>query len=180
MKKLLFLTLLLVSSPLYAGKIVLMPEVGRSEIDVDAEYTMSEASERDGGVTLGVTAGYKIDSVIVAANFNITNSDNIFSTFDNYRIYDRAIFAGYSFNVAKRLRIVPIIGINYWKLVSKEGRLFNPGSEEQRVFDGVDMYGRLNFEIPLNDLVQLNLSYVNANYDFGRVESLRFGVKFEF
>lgn len=168
-------------SPLYAGKTVLMPELGRSELDMHANYSVSELAKHDVGVTINFLAGYKFSSnVIVAATHSYTDSNLLFGAGDHYQLYDIGAVAGYSFDIAALFRIVPMVGWSYWKLQSTEGELFNPGPEERFDYRGNNFYWRLNIELPISSVVQLNLAYVNGDYDFGRLQSKRFGVKFEF
>lgn len=136
-------------SPLYAGKMVLMPELGRSTIGVDAGYTVSETSNHEVGVVASLVGGYKFDShIILAANHSFTDSDDFFGAGDYYTLYEVGVVAGYSFDLATRFRVIPMVGLSYWELDSTEGRLFNSGPEERLENKGRDPYWRINFEFP--------------------------------
>lgn len=182
MKRIIYAAVLaLSSSPLYAGNALIMPELGRSVVNIRAGHSASGLADHDVGFTVGVLGGYKFESnIILALSHSYTDTDLFWGAGDNYQVIEFGILGGYSFEVAPRLRVTPMVGWGYWKLSSTEGELFNSGPEERREFHGRDPFWRLNLEIPLSKLVQLNISYLHADYDFGRSESTRFGVKFEF
>lgn len=54
-----------------------------------------------------------------------------------------------------------MIGWSCWKFYSAQGQLFNPGPEAEQNDNGWDPFWRLNVEIPVGFLVQLNMSYLN-------------------
>lgn len=167
--------------PTFAGTTMLMPEVGGSEVRLDEGYWYSEGPKRDSGVVQGFMAGYRFESnIVLAAKLDYHDGDLFFGAFDSFKLRERGILVGYSFPVAPRFRLTPAVGVTYWNLDSREGRLFNPGEEESRDFRGRDVYGRINFEIPVGELITLNLAYSYGEYDFGQLETTRFGVMFTF
>lgn len=171
----------LVGHSVHAGTTLLMPEIGGSEVRLDGDYWFSDSAKRDSGVVQGVMAGYRFDTnIVLAAKLDFHEGDLFFGAFDSFKLRERGILVGYSFPIAPRFRLTPAVGISYWNLDSREGMLFNPGEEESLDFRGRDVYGRINFEIPVGELVTLNLAYSYGDYDFGQLETTRFGVMFTF
>lgn len=170
-----------VSNSVQAGTTVLLPEIGGSEVRLDENYWFTGDDKRDSGFVQGVLAGYRFDSnIVVAAKLDFHEGDLFFGAFDSFKLRERGVLVGYSISLAPRFRLTPAIGLSYWNLDSREGRLFNPGDEESRDFRGRDIYGRVNFEIPVSELITLNLAYSYGEYDFGHLETTRFGVMFTF
>lgn len=173
-----------VSGSALAGKIILLPEAGNLTVDVDSEYTLTDAEETSDDLLLGLMAGYKFDNnMILALNYTVSTgwaSSATFGAFDSYDLDERTLLIGYSWDLARHLRIVPMLGWNSWGLTAKEGAFLNPGEELRISEDGTNFVPRINFEIPFGELLQANIAYQRGSYDFGDASSWRFGFKFEF
>ena len=178
------LVLLAISGPSWAGKTILLAEFGRMSVDVGSEYTFENEEEANEDLLGGFMAGYKFDNnAIVAFNYTYATglaSDGLFGAFDHYDLSEQTLLVGYSFDVARYLRIVPMAGWTRWSLTGEEGAFLNPGEEEELSEDGRSFVPRINFEIPFGELIQANIAYQRGNYDFGDASSWRVGLKFEF
>lgn len=177
------------SARLYAAEFFIMPELGVGDVDIIAEYTFLDDDDSSPTISASLTGGYKFDSnIVLAINTSFTTSDVFIadtvyfgsSAFDEYSYVELGMLLGYSFDVHKRFRIVPMLGASYWDLTVEEGAFLNPGPEDEKGYSGTDIYGKLNLEFPINDLIQINVSYLYGNYDFGAIEVTRVGVKFSF
>lgn len=178
---LVFLSVLAASCSAYSGEYFLMGEVGRGKVSFDDEYYFEDFEDDDTFSSVNILGGYKFNSkLVLATHIGASGSEGFFGADDNYQLYEVGALLGYSFDLYKHFRIVPMIGVSTWELDRKEGELFNSGPEESREVKGTNAYIKLNFEVPLGDFVQLNLSYMRGQFKFGGVHALRFGTKFSF
>lgn len=179
---LLIVASVLVSLQAHAGKFIAMPETGTGEIDVDDSYALPDGYDGfSDAYSISFVGGYKFDSnMILAANLSYTGTEVLFDSADEYSLDERGILVGYSFEINRNFRIVPMLGWSSWDLVTEEGALFNPGPEEELEFEGSDTYGRLNLEFPVTEVFQMAASYIYGEYDFGTYQTARVGFKFEF
>ena len=159
----------------------IMIEVGESDVRFRDGVLFSPSSDDELGGNIALTFGVNNSSGIVfAGSLSETANFTLFNAIDGFEISERSVMLGYSVNVARNFRIVPIIGFSFWDLEAEEGRFLNPGPEETREMSGVDDFFRLNLEFPVGQLIHLTASYINADYDFGDLDAYRFGVKFVF
>ena len=177
---LLFISTIVYSADEDKGKITLSTDIGRGEIHLKRKFSLNSEKDDPSMTVLGFSAGYQFDTnVILESNFSVAANDNLFSADDDYKLYELKAFLGYSFEVKHWFRFVPKIGVGRWELDTKEGKLHN----DKRKFDeftGSDFYYQLNLEFPMQDLLSINVSFMNNDYDFGRVSAVKAGVKFTF
>lgn len=170
-----------VSSAAQSAEYFAWGEVGRGDVEFDDEYFFEGFDGDDTFSSANILGGYKFDSkVVVAAHVGMSGSESLFGWGDNYQLYEVGALLGYSFDIAEHFRIVPMVGVSRWELDREEGEFNNPGPEESREISGTDFYWKLNVEAPINDFIQLNLSYTRGQFEFGSVEAIRFGAKFAF
>lgn len=183
--KLYLFGLLLLSNSLLAknqdAKVILGIEFGRSSISLDADFRASDYDSKHDGYLAGYIIGYRFDNdIVIEGNRSYSSNDGFFRTFDHYETTESRLMLGYSFEIAERFRIVPMLGYTRWKLTSKEGRLLNPGSEEELEFTGTDLNYKVRADLPVGRLLVLSLSYTNSNVDYGRNALMQVGVMIEF
>lgn len=173
--------LMILHLPSYAGDFYLTPGIGRGEIEIKSGFAFEnrESSHNDFG--LGGTVGYEFESnFLVEGDFYRSETDSIFELFDSFRLSQTRVLVGYAFDVVPRFRIIPKVGYSSWTLKGEEGIFLNPGDELRSSIDGDTTFVQLDFEFPIKDWFSINTSYINNNFDFGKAESIRVGVKFKF
>ena len=182
--KYLSLALLLTTSFITSGKesnIILGVGLGSSSVKIDSDVAITDSEFDDEGIGFTYLAGYRWENNAVAeANLSYASNNFFFEGLDYYETTQVKVMFGYSFDIAKHLRIVPKIGLSRWKLDSQEGAILNSGPEEKIKLDGTDLTYKLSIDVPLNHLVVLSLSYARSELDIGTTTMTQFGVQFEF
>ena len=72
-------------------------------------------------------------------------------------------------------------GYSRWRYVYTEGAFLNSGPEEELKFTGNNSFGKVIFKFPSIKIIGLkisNISYTYGQYDFGKLQSIRVGMKF--
>jgi len=163
------------------AEFILGLDLGRNSINIDQEFAIIDTEFDSDGYSLGYVLGYRWENNLVAeANIAYASNDSFFRAFDYYETSEIKLMLGYSFEIAEHLRIVPMLGFSRWELETKEGRLFNPGPEEQKEFDGTDLTYKVRMDFPVGQLVVLSLSYAKSELDASEIAITQFGIKFEF
>ncbi|WP_444994835.1 outer membrane beta-barrel protein [Aliikangiella sp. IMCC44359] len=166
------------------GSFFVTPQVGDVNTKIKMEYTFENNDNpqlSSDNIEVGVSAGYQFNSDFsIEAVLLRNDTADVFEMGDTYNIDQKQLMLGYTFKVNQHFQIVPKIGISYWEFDGKEGSFLNPGPEEESHFSGSELVWKLAFEIPINNLIQLQLTYSDNNYDFGKAQTTSFGVKFEF
>jgi hypothetical protein len=154
-------------------------KAGFGNIQVKDEFAINGITEKQDIASAGLFAGYTFASGFVAeAGFSGETSDDIFESYD---LFQTIVMAGYTFRPARNITIVPKLGFSKWDLDTFESGLFHlSGGDEEHSYDGTDMIWSVEGEYSITRLVQLNLSYTQGSYEFGDLDSLRFGVEFDF
>jgi hypothetical protein len=157
-------------------------KAGLGSIDVNAAFAIDERVDDDEDIfSAGLFAGYSFDSgLVVEGGFSGETSDDIFESYD---VFQFVALLGYTFRPGRDFSITPKLGFSMWELSTYESGLldlFGDGEDEEHTYDGTDIIGSLEGEYSLNRLIQLNLSYTAGSYEFGELDSLRFGVEFDF
>jgi len=165
-----------------AEKFLLTVEVGVATIKIDKSYQMTNSTlDTQDSVAFSALFGYKFKSnfvLCIASSYYHGNSS--FGANDRVHINDGSALVGYEFKANRKLNIIPMLGVNYWKLRSKEGAFLNSGPEEERVFRGNDSLAKVIFEIASTRMLGLNISYTYGRYDFGDLHSINAGMRFNF
>jgi hypothetical protein len=99
---------------------------------------------------------------------------------DFYQVIQARLLAGYTFEISKSIRIVPLVGISWWNINLNESAFLNPGPERRSEFDGRDFSYKISMEFPINDRVFLGISFGKTNIDIGSTNLLQASVKYEF
>jgi hypothetical protein len=160
-------------------KMFIALKAGGGGIQVNEQFAINELTSEQDIFSGSVIGGYNFDSGLVAE----LELSGAFSEdfFDSYDVSQVIVMLGYNFELAKKFTFVPKAGISSWGLDTFESSLFNIfGSDEEHSYDGTDPIWSLEGEYFWTDMVQVNLSYTQGNYGFGDLDSLRFGVEFDF
>ncbi len=161
------------------GDFFLMAELGRGAVQFKDGYLMDEFSGGEDYSSANLMAGYNLDSnILFTINLNGAKGDKFSSLDDRYEFYQLGVGVGYVFELSDRVSLTPSLGYARWEVDAREGQRGNPGPEESVEKEGGGIFGRLEAGIKVNGLLGFNLSYMRADYDFGDIESLHFGVKF--
>ncbi|MFL0805464.1 MAG: porin family protein [Agarilytica sp.] len=161
------------------GNFYLMAELGRGAVEFTDDYLIEEFDGDEDFSSTNVVAGYNLDSnVLFTVNFNPAKGDKFSSLDDRYEFYQLGIAVGYKIELSDRFSLTPSLGYARWEVDAREGQFLNPGPEESVEKQGGDVFGRLEVGFRLNGLLGFNWSYVTADYDFGKIQSHHFGVKF--
>lgn len=173
--------LVLIAVPAIAEerKTYLALKAGGGSIQVNSEQAINGVTEEQDIFSGGVFAGYNFDSgMVVEAGLSGEFSEDFFESYDVSQIM---VMLGYTFHPGQDFTFVPKAGFSMWELTTFESGLFNIfGGDEERSYEGTDVVLSLEGEYSVGELVQLNLSYTQGSYDFGDLDSLRFGVEFDF
>jgi hypothetical protein len=154
---------------------------GFGSIDVKPEYAIDEQIPDDGDIfSVGVFGGYNFDSgLVVEGGGSAEISEDIFESYD---VSQLIAMMGYTFRPGGDFTIVPKLGFSMWELSTYDSGFldfFGDGAEAH-TYDGTDLIWALEGEYSITRLIQLNLSYTQGSYDFGDLDSFRFGVEFDF
>ena len=183
--------LCLVSSSLYAEELdvlnqdeedyygfFLSPSFVYSNLDISRNFADEKVDTNALGI--GLSLGYEFDNHIIvqlegvlAANFSLGGAS------DRYSISHKAVLLGYRFGW-ESVSLIPYFGKAYWDLTSKEGQLFNPGSEEVEELNGSSPIWGLGLLGHVNESSDLNISYKKINADFGDYAVISMGVSYKF
>jgi hypothetical protein len=152
-------------------------KAGNGNIKVNAEYALDDVAEEDDIFSGGVYAGYNFTSgLVVEAGWSQEFNSILLESYDVLQLVGSL---GYNFAVSDKFTFTPKAGLSIWEFDAYDsGFLF--GGAEDYSYDGTDMIWSLEGEYALGELVQLNLSYTQGSYDFGDLDSFRFGVEFDF
>ena len=163
-----------------AGNIVLHPEAGVTHIDVEHDYRPSEDfSGTETSVGIGGNIGYKFSSnILILGTVNLHYGPSFLGAGDRVHVKDIGLMTGYSIHFSRWFRLTPMVGYNRWTAQSKEGAHRNSGPEFDETYRGEGFLAKMNMEIPLKKRFSLNASTTYAEYDYGRLVSLRFGAIF--
>ena len=178
------LALLLTSSFISSAKessIILGGAIGSSSVKIDSDIVVTDNEFDDEGLGVTYIAGYRWgNNVIAEANLSYASNNFFFEGLDYYETTQVNFMLGYSFDIAKHLRIVPKIGLSRWALDTQEGSILNSGTEERIKLNGTDLTYKLSIDVPLSHWVALSLSYAVSQLDIGTTTMSQFGVQFEF
>jgi hypothetical protein len=72
------------------------------------------------------------------------------------------------------------VGQAWWKLRSKEGRIFNPGPEATRTVHGESFFWEIGVARQISRVVTLGAAFRQGQYDFGHTQSATFTVTLGF
>lgn len=175
------LLFVLMAAPALAGErnMYLALKAGGGDIRVNSEHAINAVTEEEDVFSGGIFAGYNFDSGwLIEAGYSGDFSEDIF---DSYEVSQLMGMLGYTIRAGRDFTFAPKLGFSMWELSTFESGLFNFfGGDEERSYDGTDPVWSVEGEYSLNQLVQLNLSYTQGSYGFGDLDSLRFGVEFDF
>ncbi len=158
-----------------------MPELGYGHISFNEGYTLEDFDDSSNFNEIKCVLGMSFESnIVVGGGVSSAGNFQFYGANDHYSVFQYMGLLGYSFDLAPKLKIMPMIGVSSWRLTLEEGAFLNPGPEETLEKDGADYFGRINFEVPMTDLFQLNFSYHAGAYDFGDLHSFSVGGKFTF
>jgi hypothetical protein len=156
-------------------------KAGAGNIDVKQEFAINQTAEDQDVFSMGMFGGYNFDSgLLVEAGFSGETSDDIFEAYDVFQLIG---LLGYTFRLGQDFTFTPKAGFSAWELDTFQSGLFDlfgDGEDEEFSYDGTDPVIVLEGEYSLNKLLQFNLSYTHGSYDFGDLDSFRFGVEFDF
>ena len=174
------LALILSSAQLaYADGFFIMPEVGQGSSSIKSEYRVSEDTKSESSTALSLLVGYHFNSnIILSGAAGTYYANSLFGSSDRIHIYDASLIAGYSFNIARHFRVVPMVGMSYWEMKGKQGRLSTEDNSQAQNFYGVDPLAKINLEFPFGRTFALNTSYTYSTYEFGSIRALKLGFKF--
>lgn len=169
------------------SRVILGIELGSSSLDLDPDITIGsdvpslEEKIDNNGIGVTYLVGYRWENnLVVETNLSFASNNFLFEGTDFYETTEGKLMLGYSFQLAKHLRIVPLIGVSRWEVDLQEGLIFNPGPEQRDEFDGTDLTYKFSLEFPFNNGFALSLSYSNTNIDIGTAEMTQLGFKYEF
>lgn len=164
-----FLCLLLLALPTLASAkdscVVLGFNIGQTQVDVTKNFEgESETFEAAG---TGLSIGYLFNpQFITQLGATVSENYSLFGTFDRISHIQLDALVGYQIHW-KKLRLTPKIGFAQWELDSREGRLFNPGSEERTKQSGSDFFWAASLGYAVTRNVELSLSHKNVKTGFG-------------
>ena len=152
-------------------------------VDFDRDIFAANQTPSDDSFAGEWAVGYRFDSkLVIEGGGAVGISLDLLIAGHNFGLQDQHVMVGYAFQPAKRLSIVPQLGVSFWDFETEDGPgLFFLGS--QRVdFDGSgsDWIARVSFEWDTAKRFRPYAAYTEAHYDFGKSRALSFGAKFQF
>ena len=180
------IVLLIGSCNLYAGesKVILGLEVGSSSLDLDTGLSADfDSNQFDVGESSGtLLAGYRWqNNVQIEANYSRSGSGFLkLGLGDSYQATEGKLLVGYSFELTKYLRIIPLLGVSRWDLALQEIDFLNLDSQENIDLDGADFSYKVNVEFPISKRFVLGVSYASTNIDVGSINLTQVSFKYEF
>jgi hypothetical protein len=127
-------------------------------------------------VTVGVVT--PIGLVFEVGGFNYSNF-SFFGAGERRNLGEGTLAVGYQFESANGFRVVPKVGRMKWRLSDKEGQLFNPGSEAERIEDGYDNFWELTLQKRIAKWVSLGVDLKGESFDFGSARAIMFVATFD-
>lgn len=166
------------------SKVIFGIEIGSSSLDLENDLANEFNQEflDDTGVSSTYSVGYRWANSWQVEGSLSASGNALFSLGleDFYQAAEAKLMVGYSFQLAKHLRIVPLIGVSRWDVELQEGFLLNPGPEERIESDGTDFSYKVSAEFPIKKGFVLSLSYANTDTTFGDISMTQAGLKYEF
>ena len=153
-------------------------------VDFDRDIFAANQTPSDDSFAGEWHIGYRFDSKLViegggAQGFSL----DLLILGDAFFLDDKHVMVGYEFQPAKRLSIVPQLGVSYWDLETEDGPGFFFFGSQRVDFDGSgnDWIGRVTFEWPkTTKRFRPYAAYTEGHYDFGESRALSFGARFQF
>jgi hypothetical protein len=156
------------------------PEVGRGSIKINSTYSFDSNGDSRNDLGFGGLVGYEFDFPLsIEANYYRSHTDSYFSINDSYEIKQTKFLIGYGIPLNSKLRLVPKLGLSQWDFSSKEGSI-NSGPPDRASINGSKVFAQLNLDMQFSKLLNLNVSYSNIKFDFGRASSINASLRFHF
>lgn len=154
---------------------------GWAEMKVDEHFSDDITAFSDEGTSLTLGAGLAFASNFTTGlDIAIHKSSSWLGADDRATLSEDRLHLGYKINLSDHFRIVPTLGVSRWKLEFEEGS-FEPSSNlKAGTYRDTDVYGQLNLEFPINDLIAIVSSIQYTKYEFGTFRNTQAGVMFQF
>jgi hypothetical protein len=157
------------------------PRAGFGSLEVDQFAGLNAQRVDVDTYGLGASVGYLTPiGVVLEIGADRFSDFDLFETFDNFRLSQEFASIGYQFDLGNQWRLVPRVGRAHWKLRSREGRLFNPGPEEERTVKGYNYFWEIGVARQISRVVTLGVNYKRGQYEFGSTQSATFTVTLGF
>lgn len=157
------------------------PRVGLGALRLDEFVGVNDDRDQSDTYGIGVGFGFLTPIGIVAELGADSFGDfDLFDSFDSVSLSQEYLSVGYQAELGDGWRLVPRVGRAHWKLRSEEGRLFNPGPEEEREIRGYNYFWEIGVSRRVSRVVTLGMNYRQGQYEFGRTRSAVFVVTLGF
>jgi hypothetical protein len=157
------------------------PRAGLGSLRLDEFVGFSEDDSESDTYGIGIGVGFLTPIGIVAEIGADSFGDfDFFDSFDSVSLSQEYLSVGYQAELGDGWRLVPRVGRARWKLRSEEGRLFNPGPEEEREIRGYNYFWEIGVSRRVSRVVTLGMNYRQGQYEFGRTRSAAFVVTLGF
>jgi hypothetical protein len=177
----LMLVIIVPTSYAAEGNFHISPRLGKGEMRVDEMFTVADRHEKADALSMGCVFGYSSPIGLLfevgaesQRNFDWWDAD------DELTLSQQYVAIGYEIAFAEGWTFTPKAGRARWKLHSEEGRLFNPGPEEQTEIRGYEYFWEAQLSRQLTDKVSIGGAYQEGEFDFGRARSISFVATFRF
>jgi hypothetical protein len=157
------------------------PRVGFGRLEVDQFVGLNSEHVDVDTYGLGANIGYLTPiGVVLEIGADSFRDFDLFGTFEGFRLEQAFASIGYQFDLGNRWRLVPRVGRAHWELRSREGRIFNPGPEEERNVKGDNYFWEIGVARQISSVVTLGMNYKRGQYEFGSTQSVAFAVTLGF
>jgi hypothetical protein len=172
---------LLPSAACIAQGVTLSLGGGFGDLRVDAASTTTNRITDDDTFAGELGVGYRLPSnVVIEASGSTGFTVTALLAGATAEFRDARVMAGYAFPVTENFRVVPMAGVNFWRLETVDNPLLFFVPFAQRSTSGTDLAWRVAGEYYFNRRFGAYFAYSGTRPEFGSFSLLSFGLAIQF